>query len=145
MLMAEAAGAALARAGAVVVTGGLGGAMEAACRGAKRAGGQTVGILPGVSRGAGNRFLDIALPTGMGEMRNVLVVRVSDGVLGVGGSFGTLSELAMGAKLGKPVVTVRSWEVASEGERWRIPSFDSVEDAVEKLLEIVQPRPTSET
>jgi len=108
---AEQVGAELARREAVVVCGGLGGVMEAACRGAKEVGGTTVGILPGVDRGAANRFVDVALPTGLGEARNALVVRAADVLIAVGGAYGTLSEIALALKGGKRVIGLRSWEI----------------------------------
>ena len=115
LALAEAVGTELARHGAVVVTGGLGGVMEAACRGARAAGGTTLGILPGSDRAAANSFVDIAVASGMGELRNGLVVRCADAVVAVGGEYGTLSEIALALKAGKVVVGVRSWEI--EGVR----------------------------
>ena len=112
---AEEVGRGLARRGAVVVCGGLGGVMEAACRGAKAEGGTTVGILPGLDRADANPFVDIALPTGLGEARNTLVVRAADAVVAVAGEFGTLSEIAFALRVGKPVVGVRTWELARAG------------------------------
>jgi uncharacterized protein (TIGR00725 family) len=109
---AEALGAELARQGAVVVTGGLGGIMEAACRGAHREGGLTLGILPGDDRRAANRWVSVAVATGMGELRNGLVVRSSDAVIAVAGEYGTLSEIALALKAGKPVVGIGTWEIA---------------------------------
>jgi len=108
-------GALLAGAGAVLVCGGLGGVMEAACRGARSAGGFTIGILPGSDRGAANAFVDVAVPTGLGELRNGLVVRSADAVIAVGGAFGTLSEIALALKAGKRVVGVHTWELVREG------------------------------
>jgi uncharacterized protein (TIGR00725 family) len=108
---AEAVGGELARAGAVLVCGGLGGVMEAACRGAHEAGGRTVGILPGADRAAANRFVDVAIPTGLGEARNALVVRSADALVAVGGGYGTLSEIALALKAGKPVVGLNSWDI----------------------------------
>lgn len=113
---AEAIGRALAEGGAIVVCGGLGGVMEAACRGAQAAGGTTLGLLPSGDRSAANRYLDLAVPTAMGEGRNVLVVRAADVVLAIGGEFGTLSEIALALKLGKPVVGLRTWELGKAGE-----------------------------
>ncbi|MGI5864672.1 MAG: TIGR00725 family protein [Myxococcales bacterium] len=112
---AEAIGRALAEGGAIVVCGGLGGVMEAACRGAKSAGGTTLGFLPSGDRSAANRYLDLSVPTAMGEGRNVLVVRAADVVLAVGGEFGTLSEIALALKLGKPVAGLGTWELAKAG------------------------------
>jgi uncharacterized protein (TIGR00725 family) len=113
---AEAVGAGLARAGAVVVCGGRGGAMEAACRGARAEGGTTVGILPGADRAEANPYVDIAIPTGLGELRNGLVVRAADAVIAVAGEYGTLSEIGFALKTGKPVVGLGTWELARGGE-----------------------------
>jgi uncharacterized protein (TIGR00725 family) len=109
---AEALGAELARQGAVVVTGGLGGIMEAACRGAHCEGGLTLGILPGDDRSAANRWVSVTVATGMGELRNGLVVRSCDAVIAVAGEYGTLSEIALALKAGKPVVGIGTWEIA---------------------------------
>jgi uncharacterized protein (TIGR00725 family) len=108
---AEEIGAGLAAAGAVVVTGGLGGVMEAACRGARSRRGRTVGILPGEDRDAANGWVDVAIATGLGELRNGLVVRAADALVAVGGGHGTLSEVALALKLGRPVVGLGTWEV----------------------------------
>ena len=113
---AEELGRLLADAGAVVVCGGLGGVMEAACRGAQAAGGLTLGILPGRDRGDANRYVEVAVPTGLGEARNALVVRSADVVVAVGGAYGTLSEIALALKTGKPVVGLHTWELARGGE-----------------------------
>jgi uncharacterized protein (TIGR00725 family) len=109
--LAEEVGRELAQAGALVVCGGLGGVMEAACRGAKDGGGSTLGILPGLDRSAANPFVDVAVPTGLGEARNALVVRAADALVAVGGEYGTLSEIALALKTGKPVTTLGSWEI----------------------------------
>jgi uncharacterized protein (TIGR00725 family) len=112
---AEELGRELARRGAVVLTGGLGGVMEAASRGAKEAHGTTVGILPSGDRADANPWVDVALPTGMGEGRNVLLVRAADAVVAVAGEFGTLSEIALALRLGKPVVGLGTWELGRHG------------------------------
>ena len=104
----------LAERGAVVVCGGLGGVMEAVCRGAREAGGRTVGILPGDDRSDANPWIDVAIPTGMGEARNALVVRASDALIAIGGEFGTLSEIALALKIGRPVVGVGTWTIERE-------------------------------
>ena len=109
--LAEEVGRELGRAGALVVCGGLGGVMEAACRGAKDGGGTTLGILPGVDRSAANPFVDVAVPTGLGEARNALVVRAADALVAVGGEYGTLSEIALALKAGKRVVALGTWEI----------------------------------
>lgn len=118
--VAEELGRALAEGGAVVVTGGRGGVMEAACRGAKAAGGTTVGILPGDDRSAANPWVDLAVVTGMGEGRNVLVVRAADVLVAVGGEYGTLSEIALALKLGTPVVGLGTWD---------LPGLDAIKRA----------------
>jgi len=126
----------LARAGAVVICGGLGGVMEAACRGAKEAGGTTVGILPGGDRWAANPYVDVAIATGMGEARNALVVRSADSLVAIGGEFGTLSEVALALKAGMPVIGVGSWELAKGGRPVAaIRPASSAKEAVELALE----------
>src|SRR3954465_13313475 len=130
---AEAVGEELARAGAVVVCGGLSGVMAAACRGAREAGGMTVGLLPGSDRAAANPWGARALPTGLGARRNGLVVRAADGVLAVRGGFGTLSEIAFALKTGRPVVGVGTWDIAS------VASMDDAEAAARRVLELVTP------
>lgn len=111
LLLAEEVGARLAAAGAVVVTGGLGGVMEAASRGARSERGRTVGLLPGTDRDAANGWVEIAIATGLGELRNGLIVRSSDAVVAVGGGHGTLSEIALALKLERLVVGLGTWEV----------------------------------
>ena len=91
--------------------------MEAACRGAKAAGGTTLGILPGSDRRDANAFVDVAVATGLGEGRNALVVRTADAVVAVGGSYGTLSEIALALRAGMPVVGLHTWELARAGRR----------------------------
>ena len=108
---AEAVGAELARRGAVLVCGGLGGVMEAACRGARAEGGTTLGILPGEDRAAANPWVSVAVATGLGELRNGLVVRSADAVIAIAGGYGTLSEIALALKAGMRVVGLRSWEI----------------------------------
>ena len=110
----EQIGRLLAEAGAVLVCGGLGGAMERAARGAFEAGGFTLGILPGTTRAAGNPYLTLSIPTGMGEMRNVLNVRASDAIIAVAGEYGTLSEIAFALKTGVPVVGLGTWVLSKE-------------------------------
>jgi hypothetical protein len=102
--LARQVGQAIARAGAVLICGGLFGVMEAACRGAKEAGGMTIGVLPGKSKAEANAFVDIPVVTGLSDARNVIIVRTADGVIAVDGEYGTLSEIAFALKFGKPVV-----------------------------------------
>ncbi len=113
---AEEVGRLIAEGGAVLVCGGLGGAMEAACRGAQSAGGLTLGILPGRDRHEANPYVEVAVPTGIGDARNALVVRSADAVVAVGGAYGTLCEMAFALKAGTPVVGLHTWELARRGE-----------------------------
>jgi len=113
---ARGAGSWLASRGVVVVTGGLGGVMEAACEGVASQRGVSIGLLPGGSRDDGNQHLTFSLPTGLGELRNGLLVRSADVVLALGGSWGTLSEIALAARTGVPVIKLHGWELpASSG------------------------------
>ncbi|SDC03535.1 hypothetical protein GA0111570_11522 [Raineyella antarctica] len=115
LAQAHQVGRLVAARGAVVLTGGLGGVMEAASRGAFEAGGTTVGLLPGSDRSAANLYLTVALPTGLGEMRNALLVRSCDAVIAVGCSWGTLSEIALAVRTGVPVVTIECWDLPEDG------------------------------
>jgi len=107
----------VAERGAILVCGGLGGIMDASARGAKEAGGRTVGILPGPSRAGSSEYLDVAIPTDMGHARNALVVRAADGVIAVGAGYGTLSEIGLALKIGKPLVGLKTWVLYREGEK----------------------------
>ena len=109
--LAEAVGRGIAEAGAVLVCGGMGGVMEAACRGAKVAGGLTIGILPGPERSGANRHVDIAIATGINEARNLAIIRTADALVAVGGSYGTLSEIGFALKVGKRVVGLKTWDI----------------------------------
>ncbi len=109
--LAEAVGRQIARRGAGLVCGGRGGVMEAACRGAKAAGGLTVGILPGADRNEANPYVDVPIVTGLGEARNALVVRSAAVVVAVSGGYGTLSEIALALKMGRPVVGLNTWPI----------------------------------
>jgi uncharacterized protein (TIGR00725 family) len=115
--VAEAVGREIALRGAILVCGGRGGVMEAACRGAQLAGGVTVGILPGTDRSEANRYLDVPITTGLGEARNAVVVRTADAVIAVSGGYGTLSEIGFALKMGRPVVGLRTWELNKGGRR----------------------------
>lgn len=111
---AEEAGQLLARAGATVVTGGLGGVMQAASRGAATAGGMTIGILPGADAHEANDYVRQAIPTGLGVVRNLVVVTTADAVLAIGGRHGTLSEIGLALRMGRHVVALSSWRVESD-------------------------------
>ncbi|RKY75596.1 TIGR00725 family protein [candidate division KSB1 bacterium] len=131
--LAEEVGRGIANANAVLVCGGRGGVMEAACRGAKSAGGMTIGILPGDDREQANVFVDVAIVTGMGVARNALVVKSSQAVIAIDGKYGTLSEIAFCLQLGIPVVGLQTWEVAPEIITARTPA-----QAVKLALQAVQ-------
>jgi uncharacterized protein (TIGR00725 family) len=100
----------LAEKGHILICGGLGGVMEAACRGAKEAGGLTIGILPG-EKGSANKFVDIAIATGMGHARNAIIGKSADAVIALPGEHGTLSEMALALKMGKRVISLLSWDI----------------------------------
>jgi uncharacterized protein (TIGR00725 family) len=110
----EEVGQLLARGGAIVITGGLGGIMRAASRGAAGAGGQTIGLLPGADASEANEYVQVAIPTGLGVIRNLVVVTASDAVVAVGGRHGTLSEIGLALRMGRHVVALSSWRVESE-------------------------------
>ena len=111
---AEEVGRLLAEAGAILLCGGLGGVMEAAARGARNAGGLTVGLLPGGDRSAANPYIAIPIATGLGEARNVVIVTAADAVIAIAGEYGTLSEIALARKLGKRVVGLGTWSLGAE-------------------------------
>lgn len=131
---AQAIGHGLARRGAVLLTGGHGGVMAAACRGAATAGGVTVGLLPGTEREAANEWVSVAIPTGLGELRNGLIVRAADAVIAVGGAYGTLSEVALALKTGVPVVGLATWAIDG------IEAVRTPQAAVARALELAAPR-----
>lgn len=113
--IAYAVGRLIAMGAGVLVTGGLTGVMEAASHGAKSAGGLVIGILPGLDAGDANDAVDVAIPTGMGQLRNGLVVSAAEAVIAVGGEWGTLSEIGLALKLGKPVIGLNTWELYKNG------------------------------
>ncbi len=105
--LAREVGREIARAGAMLICGGMFGVMEAACRGAKEIGGTTIGILPGKNKTEANAFVDIPIVTGLNDARNVIIARSADGVIAVDGEYGTLSEIAFSLKFGKPVIGLK--------------------------------------
>jgi uncharacterized protein (TIGR00725 family) len=133
--LAEAIGRRVAEAGATLVCGGLGGVMAAACRGARAAGGMTVGILPGDDIGAANPDVLVPIASGMGEARNVLIVRTADVVIAVGGEYGTLSEIALARKIGRAVIGLQTWDLGCDARGDpHILAFDTPEAAVAAAL-----------
>ena len=142
---AEEVGHELARAGAVVITGGLGGVMRAASRGALAAGGETIGILPGSDRSEANEYVRTAIATGMGVARNIVVVTSADAVIAVGGRHGTLSEIGMALRQGRHVVTLSSWRIESDQRMGgpRIHRAREPRDAVAIALRVARDGPDS--
>ena len=140
-LLAEEVGKELARRGATVVCGGLGGVMEAVCRGAKSAGGTTIGILPGSDPGDANQWVDIPICTGLGYARNVIVVKTGRAVIAVDGAYGTLSEIGHALGDGIPVVGLSTWTIGQNDRPDRsIIVADDPADAVKKALEAARER-----
>ena len=140
--LAEQVGAELARRGALIVCGGLGGVMEAACRGAKSAGGTTIGILPGDSPLSANDYIDIPIITGMGYARNALVAKTGSAVVAVGGAYGTLSEIGHALGEGAPVVGLETWEMTRSREPADSAIIRAVDaaDAAEKAIAAAKQR-----
>ena len=127
--IAEEAGKGIAELGATLICGGLGGVMEASCKGAKSAGGKTIGILPGHDKAEANRYVDIPIATGLGYMRNNLVVKNADMVIAIDGKEGTLSEIAFALQMKKPILGLDTWD---------IPGIIKVKNAQEAISWIKQ-------
>ncbi|OGO22141.1 MAG: TIGR00725 family protein [Chloroflexi bacterium RBG_16_50_9] len=137
-LMAEEVGREIARHGAILVCGGLGGVMEAACKGACAEGGLTVGVLPGESRRTANPYVQIPIVTGIGYARNVAVVKSGQVVIAIDGSYGTLSEIGHALQSGIPVIGLNTWSLQSDGKEDRsIIRAENPKDAVKKALEVL--------
>ncbi len=137
LVLAEQIGRLLADRDAVLVCGGLGGIMEAACRGARAGGGITVGILPGDKREAANPYVQIPVVTGIGYARNVAVVRSAQAVIAVGGSYGTLSEIAHARQGGIPVIGLNTWSLSRNGQEDKsIITAATAAEAVEVTFEL---------
>lgn len=125
--LAEEVGEAIAKSGAAVVCGGLSGVMEAVCKGARRCGGLTIGIIPSDQKSDANQYVQIPIVTGMGVGRNVMLVKTADVLIAVGGEFGTLSEIAHALNLGKTVIGLRTWKLEKAHTR-PIPNLVEVDD-----------------
>jgi uncharacterized protein (TIGR00725 family) len=132
---AELIGREVAARQAVLLTGGLTGAMEAASKGAKAAGGLTIGILPGYSPQDANPYIDLPIVTGLSEARNLIIVRTAEVLIAVGGGPGTLSEIAFALKLHKPIISLDSWQIADDIIRVRTP-----QEAVARAFELMDSR-----
>ncbi|MBD3233753.1 MAG: TIGR00725 family protein [candidate division Zixibacteria bacterium] len=126
--IAETTGSLIANSSAILVCGGKGGVMEAACRGSRDAGGTTIGILPGNDPEEGNPYLTYRILTGLGEGRNMIIIRSVDAAIAISGSYGTLSEIALCLRAGVPVVSLKSWD---------IPGMELITDSPEKAVELV--------
>jgi uncharacterized protein (TIGR00725 family) len=140
---AEQVGRELAKAGVVLVCGGLGGVMEAASRGAAEAGGEVIGILPGEDPAEANQYCTRVVATGTGHARNLAVVASADAVIAIAGEWGTLSEIAFARRLGRPVVTLGSWRVAGAGAMEHAPGVEAADDpgaAVQVALQRLERR-----
>lgn len=136
--LAEEVGRLLAEAGAVLLTGGRGGVMEAASRGAAQAGGLVVGILPGDHAGEANSWVALPIVTGLGEARNAVLVRTAQAVIAVGGEYGTLSEIAFALRFGRPVIGIQTWQaVGGSGQRLPIHRAATAAEAVQTALNVL--------
>jgi uncharacterized protein (TIGR00725 family) len=153
LLLAGAVGRLVAERGCTLVCGGLGGAMAASCRGAKEAGGVTIGIIPGYDDRAANPWVEYVVCTGLGQARNALVAATGQALIAVGGGWGTLSEIALGLRLGRPVVLLGGWGsvLSAEEGRARIADLEGTiivaenpEDAVEAAIAALSPNDPSD-
>jgi len=131
-LLAEKAGELLAQKGYTIICGGLGGVMEAVCKGARSSGGITIGILPGENTSDANPYVDIPVATGMGIGRNIIIIRTARAVLAIDGQYGTLSEIAFALQLKKPVVGLHTWEVSGD-----IIQTSNIDQAVNEIVKLV--------
>ena len=135
--LAEAVGRELVKRGAILICGGLGGVMEAACKGASSEGGVTIGILPGDNRQAANPYVQIPIVTGMGYARNVAVVKSAQAVIAIGGSYGTLSEISHALHSGIPVIGLNTWSLSRNSEQDKsIILAQNPAEAVNKALNL---------
>jgi hypothetical protein len=133
--LAEQVGREIARRGCTLICGGRSGVMEAAARGAMEAGGLTVGILPGRKREDGNPYLTVTLATGLGEARNAVIACASDAIIAVAGGYGTLSEIGLALKMGKPVIGFCTWQVTWPGtDNACFEKVDTPAEAVDRAL-----------
>lgn len=136
LAQAEAVGRELAQRGHTLICGGRGGVMEAACRGARAAGGHTIGVLPGPDRSDVNPHVEFPIVTNLGAARNAIVVLSADAVIAIDGSYGTLSEIALALVHGKPVVGLATWRISDPGgvEDERVVRVDDPAEAVERAI-----------
>ncbi len=139
--LAETVGEQLAERGATVICGGLGGVMEAVCRGAKSKGGLTIGVLPGEDSSMANQYIDIPIVTGVGYARNMAVVKSAQAAIAIGGNYGTLSEIAYALKKGIPVIGLNTWSLSRNGqESDPIIRVRNAVEAVDRAMAAVKKR-----
>jgi uncharacterized protein (TIGR00725 family) len=137
--LAREVGRLLAERGALVLTGGVGGVMGAAADGATAAGGMSIGLLPGTERAEADPHSPVLIATGLGELRNAVLVRSADGLVAVGGSWGTLSEVALARRTDVPVVCLEGWSVlAADGAQVSLETAESPAGAVQRLFELIE-------
>ena len=137
--LAEEVGYEIAENGAVVICGGLGGVMEAACRGAKSNGGTTIGVLPGSKANEANIWVDYVICTGLGEARNLVIIKSSHAVIEVGGGYGTLSEIGYALKLNKPIIGLQTWSLQNPNmDNFSLKIADNPKDAVLSSIQMAK-------
>ncbi|MDD5338610.1 MAG: TIGR00725 family protein [Dehalococcoidales bacterium] len=137
--LAEEVGREIAHRGAALICGGMRGVMEAACKGASEAGGLTIGILPGDSRGQANRYVKIPIVTGIGYARNVAVVKSSHAIIAIDGSYGTLTEIGYALQSGIPVIGLGTWSLTNKGKKDKnIIAAKNAKDAVNKAMKLIE-------
>ena len=129
--VAEEVGSLIAQKGGVLICGGLSGVMEAACRGAKKSNGTTIGVLPGSRKSDANSFVDIPIVTGMSDARNIIIVRSADAVIAINGKYGTLSEISFCLVFNVPVIGLKTWDVDP-----KIIQASNANDAVNKAFDL---------
>ena len=136
--LAEEVGREIARQGAILVCGGLGGVMTAACKGASTEGGVTIGVLPGVNRQTANPYVQLPIVTNLGEARNVIVVKSAQAVIAIDGSYGTLSEIGLALRSGIPVIGLNTWALSRDNQPDNsiIPAQNPA-DAVSKAFDLI--------
>ena len=144
LAQAESVGRELARRGVTLICGGLGGVMEAACRGAQQAGGTTIGVLPGEDRNAANPYVTLPIVTGVGRARNVIIVLTAEALIAVDGGYGTLSELGFALQFGRPVIGIGTWRFSNGAEDdASVVRCDDAVDAVDKAIDLARAAATA--
>lgn len=145
-VLAHEAGRLIARRGAILLNGGRGGVMEHSARGAHEAGGLTIGVLKDTHRrpGKSNPYIDIPIRTGLGDVRNWVNICAADALIAISGGWGTLSEIALARKIGKPVVLLRSWKLEADPQVELLPRAETAEQAVELAFQAIESQPAAD-